>query len=89
MIRARCHQNVSSRVRCNSPAFVFRYRIIRDPAGWLKVDRATGLIKVKNIMDRESPFVIDDKYTVLVGAYDNGRRGPAHAQPALSCAKCD
>uniref|UniRef100_A0A3Q3WKR4 Cadherin-1 n=1 Tax=Mola mola TaxID=94237 RepID=A0A3Q3WKR4_MOLML len=47
------------------------YRIIRDPAGWLKVDRATGLIKVKNIMDRESPFVIDDKYMVLVGAYDN------------------
>uniref|UniRef100_A0A674MJM6 Cadherin-1 n=1 Tax=Takifugu rubripes TaxID=31033 RepID=A0A674MJM6_TAKRU len=47
------------------------YRIIRDPAGWLEVDKTTGLIKVKNAMDRESTFVKDDKYTALIGAYDN------------------
>lgn len=52
---------------------VFRYRIIRDPAGWFNVDKTTGLIKVKNAMDRESTFVIDDKYTALIGAYDDGR----------------
>ncbi|XP_033978105.1 B-cadherin [Trematomus bernacchii] len=47
------------------------YRIIRDPAGWLSVAKDTGLIKVKNAMDRESLFVKDNKYTVLIGAYDN------------------
>ncbi|XP_045913417.1 cadherin-1 [Micropterus dolomieu] len=47
------------------------YRMIRDPAGWLKVAKDTGLITVKSTMDRESPFVKDDKYTALIGAYDN------------------
>ncbi|XP_029306156.1 B-cadherin [Cottoperca gobio] len=47
------------------------YRIIRDPAGWLHVGKETGLIKVKNMMDRESLFVKDNKYTALIGAYDN------------------
>uniref|UniRef100_A0A671VC54 Cadherin-1 n=1 Tax=Sparus aurata TaxID=8175 RepID=A0A671VC54_SPAAU len=48
------------------------YRIIRDPAGWLNVGKETGLIKVKSLMDRESSFVKDNKYTALIGAYDNG-----------------
>lgn len=52
---------------------VSRYKIIRDPEGWLDVGKDTGLIKVKRVMDRESPFVKDDKYTALIGAYDNGR----------------
>ncbi|XP_030298178.1 B-cadherin [Sparus aurata] len=47
------------------------YRIIRDPAGWLNVGKETGLIKVKSLMDRESSFVKDNKYTALIGAYDN------------------
>ncbi|XP_042357473.1 B-cadherin-like [Plectropomus leopardus] len=47
------------------------YKIIRDPAGWLKVGKETGLIKVKSVMDRESLFVKDNKYTALIGAYDN------------------
>ncbi|XP_035519436.1 B-cadherin-like [Morone saxatilis] len=47
------------------------YRIIRDPAGWLNVDKESGLIKVKSVMDRESSFVKDNKYTALIGAYDN------------------
>uniref|UniRef100_UPI0037E8DC42 cadherin-1 n=1 Tax=Semicossyphus pulcher TaxID=241346 RepID=UPI0037E8DC42 len=47
------------------------YRIIRDPAGWLDVVKDTGLIKVKSRMDRESLFVKDNKYTALIGAYDN------------------
>lgn len=53
--------------------FISRYRIIRDPAGWLNVDQGTGLIKVKSVMDRESTFVSDNKYTALIGAYDDGR----------------
>ncbi|XP_068597527.1 B-cadherin-like [Brachionichthys hirsutus] len=47
------------------------YRIVRDPAGWLSVDKETGLIKVKSPMDRESTFVKDDVYKALIGAYDN------------------
>lgn len=66
-------------VGCNHPAVIsfawYRYRVIRDPAGWLAVDRDTGMIKVKSLMDRESTFVKDDKYTALIGAYDNGRSG--------------
>ncbi|CAJ1066648.1 B-cadherin-like [Xyrichtys novacula] len=47
------------------------YRIIRDPAGWLDVNKDTGLIKVKSPMDRESHFTIDEKYTALIGAIDS------------------
>lgn len=50
-----------------------RYRIVRDPAGWLSVNQENGLIKVKSAMDRESAFVRDNKYTALIGAYDDGR----------------
>lgn len=50
-----------------------RYKIINDPEGWLKVAKDTGLITVKSVMDRESSYVKDDKYTALIGAYDDGR----------------
>lgn len=52
-----------------------RYKIIRDPAGWLAVDPDNGVIKVKSKMDRESAFVREEKYTALIGAFDNGRCG--------------
>uniref|UniRef100_A0A3P9HFL8 Cadherin domain-containing protein n=1 Tax=Oryzias latipes TaxID=8090 RepID=A0A3P9HFL8_ORYLA len=48
-----------------------KYKIIDDPENWLKVDEDSGLVKVKSLMDRESPNVTDNKYTVLLGAYDN------------------
>ncbi|XP_030581098.1 B-cadherin-like [Archocentrus centrarchus] len=47
------------------------YKMISDPAGWLNVDKDTGLIKVRRSMDRESPFVIDNRYIARIGAYDN------------------
>lgn len=50
-----------------------RYKIVRDPAGWLAVEPDSGIIKVKSKMDRESAFVRQDKYTALIGAYDDGR----------------
>ncbi|KAG7512286.1 B-cadherin-like isoform X2 [Solea senegalensis] len=48
-----------------------KYKIVRDLAGWLNVAKDTGLIKVKNTMDRESHFVKDNRYIALIGAYDN------------------
>ncbi|XP_075902400.1 B-cadherin-like isoform X1 [Nelusetta ayraudi] len=47
------------------------YKIVRDPAGWLFVEPDSGIIKVKSKMDRESAFVREDKYTALIGAYDD------------------
>lgn len=32
-----------------------------------------GVIRLKSVMDRESDFVRDNKYTALIGAYDNGK----------------
>uniref|UniRef100_A0A3B5QQR1 Cadherin-1-like n=1 Tax=Xiphophorus maculatus TaxID=8083 RepID=A0A3B5QQR1_XIPMA len=49
------------------------YEIISDPAGWFDIDKETGEIKVRNQMDRESPLVKEDKYSALIGAYDDGR----------------
>ncbi|XP_070771698.1 B-cadherin-like isoform X2 [Enoplosus armatus] len=48
-----------------------KYKVIRDSAGWLNVAKDTGLIKVKIPMDRESSFYKDNKYTALIGAYDD------------------
>uniref|UniRef100_A0A4W4GZ39 Cadherin-1 n=1 Tax=Electrophorus electricus TaxID=8005 RepID=A0A4W4GZ39_ELEEL len=48
-----------------------KYRVGSDPAGWLDVDEDTGLIKVKNPMDRESPLVEDGRYEALILATDN------------------
>ncbi|XP_071337683.1 B-cadherin-like [Trachinotus anak] len=47
------------------------YKIISDPAGWLSVAKETGLITVRNLMDRESHFVKGNRYTALIGAYDS------------------
>uniref|UniRef100_A0A3B5LRC9 Cadherin domain-containing protein n=1 Tax=Xiphophorus couchianus TaxID=32473 RepID=A0A3B5LRC9_9TELE len=48
------------------------YKLISDPAGWLDIDKETGVITVRNQMDRESSFVKKDIYTALIGAYDDG-----------------
>uniref|UniRef100_A0A4W5N2P3 Cadherin-1 n=1 Tax=Hucho hucho TaxID=62062 RepID=A0A4W5N2P3_9TELE len=45
--------------------------IRNDLAGWLSINKDTGLIKVKTLMDRESTFVQDNKYSVVVLGTDN------------------
>ncbi|XP_066511036.1 uncharacterized protein, partial [Hoplias malabaricus] len=47
------------------------YRVDADPADWVSVDGETGVVKVKNPMDRESHFVKDGIYYVFILAVDD------------------
>ncbi|MBN3319812.1 CADH1 protein, partial [Atractosteus spatula] len=47
------------------------YGIGNDPAGWLSVAKDTGLIRVRNPMDRESPYVKNGLYKALILAFDD------------------
>ncbi|KAJ8247336.1 hypothetical protein GJAV_G00245130 [Gymnothorax javanicus] len=47
------------------------YKTGRDPAGWLNVNKDTGLITVRSPMDRESVFMKDGKYEALILGIDD------------------
>ncbi|MGH0141308.1 UNVERIFIED_CONTAM: hypothetical protein FKN15_073695 [Acipenser sinensis] len=51
----------------------FRYTVGVDPAGWVSIDPKTGTVITTQLMDRESPFVINNTYTVILHAVDNGK----------------
>ncbi|KTG39399.1 hypothetical protein cypCar_00017069 [Cyprinus carpio] len=53
------------------------YKIGKDPVGWLNVNQDTGMIKVKQIMDRESVLVKDGKYRAIILALDDDDENPA------------
>ncbi|XP_016113802.1 cadherin-1-like [Sinocyclocheilus grahami] len=48
-----------------------------DDAGWLSVSPETGVIKVSNLMDRESVYVKDGKYRAIILAVDDDATSPA------------
>nr|XP_023693646.1 cadherin-like protein 26 [Paramormyrops kingsleyae] len=50
----------------------FVYKIGKDPACWVTVDPKTCEIRTAKIMDRESRFVVNGTYTVIVHAVDEG-----------------
>lgn len=49
-----------------------RYAVLRDPAGWLSVNPVKGIVNTSAPLDRESPYVHDNKYTAVFIATDNG-----------------
>ncbi|XP_053256110.1 cadherin-13 [Podarcis raffonei] len=49
-----------------------RYSINKDPAEWLEIDPTNGTIRTRGVLDRESPFVINNVYTAHLLAIDNG-----------------
>ncbi|KAG1941224.1 cadherin-4 isoform 1 preproprotein [Pimephales promelas] len=58
-------------------AQTIEYKIGSDPADWLSVAPDTGVIKVKSLMDRESPLLKDGKYRATILALDNDAVAPA------------
>lgn len=52
--------------------FSYRYAVLQDPAGWLSVNPVRGTVNTSASLDRESPYVYDNKYTAVFIATDNG-----------------
>ncbi|XP_070696074.1 cadherin-like protein 26 [Pempheris klunzingeri] len=54
-------------------ANTLRYKKGDDPADWVTVDPVTGEVTTSKEVDRESPFVKDNIYTVTIHAVDDGK----------------
>lgn len=52
---------------------LFRFAVLRDPANWLSVNPVRGTVNTSANLDRESPYVHDNKYTAIFMATDNGK----------------
>ncbi|XP_062916270.1 desmoglein-2-like isoform X2 [Mobula hypostoma] len=55
------------------PLEMTKYAKDRDMANWLSIDSQTGKVTIDGVIDRESEYVIDGKYTATVLAISNER----------------
>lgn len=60
-----------------------RYAVLRDPAGWLSVNPVRGTVNTSASLDRESPYVHDNKYTAVFIATDNGEYQMPHCMKMI------
>nr|XP_023661280.1 cadherin-like protein 26 isoform X1 [Paramormyrops kingsleyae] len=51
----------------------FVYKIEKDPGNWVTVNPKTGQITTVKTLDRESPYVVNNTYTVTLYAIDKGK----------------
>ena len=60
---------------CSSSLLPLWIRYVKgyDPDDWVTVDLHTGHITTAKLLDRESPFMDKDVYTVIIYAVDNGK----------------
>ncbi|XP_072489483.1 cadherin-like protein 26 [Notamacropus eugenii] len=49
-----------------------RFKLIHDPANWVTVDELSGMVTTVKHVDRESPYVNNSFYTIMVSAIDDG-----------------
>ncbi|XP_020837157.2 LOW QUALITY PROTEIN: cadherin-like protein 26 [Phascolarctos cinereus] len=49
-----------------------RFKLVHDPANWVTVDELSGVVTTVKHVDRESPYVNDSFYTIIVSAIDDG-----------------
>ncbi|XP_058419389.1 cadherin-like protein 26 [Diceros bicornis minor] len=49
-----------------------RYKLVHDPANWVTIDECSGAVITREQIDRESPYVNDSFYIIIVHAVDDG-----------------
>ncbi|XP_068928883.1 cadherin-like protein 26 [Petaurus breviceps papuanus] len=49
-----------------------RFKLVHDPANWVTVDEFSGVVTTVKHVDRESPFVNNSFYMIMVSAIDDG-----------------
>ncbi|KAM5218708.1 cadherin-like protein 26 isoform 2-T2 [Hipposideros larvatus] len=49
-----------------------RYKLVHDPENWVTVDEHSGAVVTRKQVDRESPYVNDSFYVIIVHAVDDG-----------------
>ncbi|XP_034288898.1 cadherin-like protein 26 [Pantherophis guttatus] len=49
-----------------------KYKVVSDPAGWVTIDENSGIVTAAKTLDRESPFVNNNMYTIVIHATDDG-----------------
>ncbi|XP_069506807.1 cadherin-like protein 26 [Ambystoma mexicanum] len=49
-----------------------RYKLAYDPEGWVTVDENTGVVTTVKELDRESPYVNNSIYNIIIHAVDDG-----------------
>uniref|UniRef100_H3BD38 Cadherin-like protein 26 n=1 Tax=Latimeria chalumnae TaxID=7897 RepID=H3BD38_LATCH len=73
-------QTVLTQVNATDPdrreKFLKRFTVAKDPGGWVTVNEETGKVISVKELDRESPYVNNSIYTILVYAIDDEGEPP-------------